>query len=183
MIPFKPEIIENLIERFPKALEKVWEVTEHMSDRPGLHREHLFDFGSGMRLLISRDSFRNDAPEIHISASWEWAPPFDVKAMREQVIKGYHQLGGKGLPIWVGFSSGGIPHWIIPAELEDMKLNITPEKLAINECNEESCNEKAVHMVYWPGQNPPPKYCRNHAQKALRIAMELGVNLVVEEMK
>jgi len=113
MVPFKPESLEQLKARFPKALEKVWEVTDPMPDRPGLHREHLFDFESGMRLLISKDKLIREEPEVHVSGSWEWNPPISIEQMRRVVGEGYRSLGGTGLLHFIGFSEAAIPHWIV----------------------------------------------------------------------
>jgi hypothetical protein len=65
ILPFEPEPLESLQARFPKALERIWVVPSNgdMPDRPGMHREHLFDFESGLRLLISID--RLDKAKYH----------------------------------------------------------------------------------------------------------------------
>lgn len=115
-LPFQPEWIEVLKARFPKALERVWEVTDPMPDRPGLHRENVFDFESGMRLLISRDKLTFEEPEIHISASWENDLPFTVEEATRRVTDGYRALGGKGIVSFLGQSSRGIPHWLVVKE-------------------------------------------------------------------
>lgn len=115
-MPFIPEPLEDLKARFPKCLEKIWNVTDPMPDRPGFHREHLFDFESGMRLLISNDCMIPRAPDIHVSASWEYCSPQSLKEMEEQVINGYKSLGGKGLLRLLGFSGRGIPHWLVEKE-------------------------------------------------------------------
>jgi hypothetical protein len=63
-IPFRVETIEQMKLRFPKALEKVWIPVDGMEDRPGLHREHVFDFLSGhsitslTRQTIAREDHR-----------------------------------------------------------------------------------------------------------------------------
>jgi hypothetical protein len=116
MMPFVPEPLEDLKARFPKCLEKVWDITDTMPDRPGLHREHVFDFESGMRLLISNDCMIPRAPDIHISASWEHNPPQSILEMETDVVRGYRALGGKGLLRLLGWSGRGIPHWIVEKE-------------------------------------------------------------------
>ena len=113
MLPFQKEPLEKLKARFPKAIEKVWIVNDPMIDRPGLHREHLFDFESGMRLLISKDKLVNEEPELHVSASWEHNPPKSVEEMHKFVVEGYYSLGGIGRVNFIGFSSAAIPHWIV----------------------------------------------------------------------
>lgn len=117
MLPFQPETVERMIGRFPQALEKTWLVTDPMPDRPGLHREHVFDFPSGMRLLISRDRLLPVEPaKIHVSASWEFMEPRSIDEMNRRVKVGYELLGGKGKLSWVGFSQMAIPHWVVETE-------------------------------------------------------------------
>lgn len=111
-LPFIAELLVTLRERFPKALEKVWEVTDPMEDRPGMHRENVFDFDSGLRLLISRDKLVGIKPEIHVSASWESNKPISIREAHRQVNEAYHLLGGKEYLKFLGLSGGGIPHWI-----------------------------------------------------------------------
>lgn len=108
---FQEESVESLRARFPKALERVWIPTDPMLDRPGLHREHVFDFPTGLRLLISLDKL--DGPvELHVSASWEHDGPRDLDAANIIVNAAYHMLGGEGTLLFIGFSNNGIPHWL-----------------------------------------------------------------------
>lgn len=114
MLPFKPESIESLKFRFDKALEKHWIVTDPMPDRPGLHRENVFDFTFGMRLLISRDVFHYaKGSEIHVSASWEYNEPKSIAEMNKMVKIGFDMLGGIGSLRFIGFSEKAIPHWVV----------------------------------------------------------------------
>jgi len=115
-MPFVPEPIKDMKVRFPKCLEKVWDITDTMPDRPGLHREHVFDFESGMRLLISNDCMIPRAPDIHISASWEYNPPTSIFEMETDVRRGYRALGGKGILRLLGWSNRGIPHFLVEKE-------------------------------------------------------------------
>ena len=116
---FKAEKVEEMRARYSKALEKLWIPTEHMKDRPGLHRENVFDFEDGLRLLISRDLFPLIGERIHVSASWESNAP-DLKYIEyatEIIGKAYHTIGGKGSLTWMGQSPGKrIPHWIVVQE-------------------------------------------------------------------
>lgn len=117
ILPFIAEPLESLKARFPKALEKVWRVTLPMHDRAGLHREHLFDFESGLRLLISRDNTMDtDSPHIHVSASWETDEPNNIRLANQLVVNAYRSIGGKGILHFVGISPGGIPHWYVEDE-------------------------------------------------------------------
>ena len=114
-LSFRPEDIGKLTERFPKALEKIWVAKNNMQDRPGLHREHLFDFNTGLRLLISKDVLDGgkSGPEIHVSASWEFNHPCCLKHASEEVQGFYKIIGGKGNLRFLGFSPQMIPHWIV----------------------------------------------------------------------
>jgi hypothetical protein len=112
MLPFISEPIEQLKARFPKALEKVWVITIPMPDRPGLHRENVFDFPNGIRLLISRDNLI-DKTEIHVSASWEYNEPKSIEQMNINVLACFRAIGGTGTLRFLGWSPNAIPHWII----------------------------------------------------------------------
>lgn len=116
MLKFEAEPLEQLKARFPKALVKIWQVTNPMPDRPGLHRTNVFDFESGMRLLISMDMIVFARPEIHVSASWEFNEPRSIQQMNTLVINGYRSLGGKGVLHFLGFSEKAIPHWVVREE-------------------------------------------------------------------
>jgi hypothetical protein len=51
----------------------------------------------------------------------------------------------------------------------------TPKK-----CHNEDCTDDATHTVYWPGKNPPPRYCLIDALKAKIILAACGTPVVVE---
>lgn len=112
-IPFEEEPLEKLKERFPRALERIWIAYEKMEDRPGLHRDHVFDFESGLRLLISKDIIGYSKPLIHVSASWETNSPLSFGSISIQVARAYKNLGGKGNLKFLGVSNFGIPHWVV----------------------------------------------------------------------
>jgi hypothetical protein len=71
MLPAEPESLEIIKARFPKALEPVWRISKIVkpgAKRPGLYREHVFDFEDGIRMIASRDT---DGKEtwLHLSFS------------------------------------------------------------------------------------------------------------------
>lgn len=90
-LPFTPETIVSLAVRYPAALVRIWNAdavaafhAEGMStDRPMLHREHVFDLECGVRLGISRESSRvypypgGDA--VHVSASIQPGTPIEAE--------------------------------------------------------------------------------------------------------
>lgn len=117
-IPFEPEELLKLQARFPRALEKIWQITFPMIDRPGLHREHVFDFKHGLRLLISRDNLHG--VKIHVSASWERDEPKSLRDAHSQVDLHYKLLGGTGHLSYVGMSDNAIPHWVVEPIVPEM---------------------------------------------------------------
>jgi hypothetical protein len=58
-LPFKPEPLKQLIERYPQALTTTYDVEKiadgSSKDRPGLHPENIFDFEDGIRIIVSTD--------------------------------------------------------------------------------------------------------------------------------
>lgn len=121
MLEFIAEPTAQLKARYPECLKKVWEVPDDvdltdpdaMSDRPGLHRENVFDFNCGIRLLISRDKYGRGPIQLHISASWERNEPNRLTVATESVREHFRSLGGQGYPLLLGISPNGIPHWIV----------------------------------------------------------------------
>lgn len=118
---FKPQPIELLRARYKKALEVSYNATkiaaDKVPDRPGMHRENIFDFENGIRLIISRDVLGH-IEGIHVSGSF--APSiYKGKVMIEPLLKAmtdcYYELSGepKDELHFVAFSQQGIPHWII----------------------------------------------------------------------
>lgn len=43
------------------------------------------------------------------------------------------------------------------------------------ECVCEHCKDNYTHIVYWPGKNPPPRYCEKHAKKAIKTGDAMGL--------
>jgi len=75
VLPYQPETDVSLIQRFPKAIEKVWQEDEFLREglfRPGALREHVFDFEDGLRVIVSHEEHgeeRNRERFVHFSAS------------------------------------------------------------------------------------------------------------------
>jgi hypothetical protein len=42
-------------------------------------------------------------------------------------------------------------------------------------CDVEGCNKPAIHHVFWPGKVPPPKFCEDHAAKAILTLRLSGI--------
>jgi hypothetical protein len=119
MIPFSPQPIDRLKERFKTALSKsysVSSVTDGKTERPGTKPEHVFDFENGIRLIISRD-YHNGEEYIHVSGSFD--PGIYKRKVGSPLLirmqMAYIEIRGEVIkfprPI---YSKGGIPHWLIP---------------------------------------------------------------------
>lgn len=133
-LPFQPESFESLRAKLPVALSKFWDVKDVLNggDRPGLHREYIFDTEDGMRLIISCD-FLTDVDDIqsigkgnrhvlHISGS-----TFDKDQTDEQAIstiltafKKISGLDALGIAT-VNKTKGGVVHVIYPLSEELLK--------------------------------------------------------------
>ena len=92
MLKFKPEPLEVLRARLPKALARRFDVNATVSPkgpRPGELREHVFDTEDHIRCLISMD-YQGGQPEVylHISCSSTW----DTKLEMEQFMKRAEQI-------------------------------------------------------------------------------------------
>ena len=52
-----------------------------------------------------------------------------------------------------------------------------------DECWENKCYNKCTHVVFWPGRNPPPKYCKEHAMMMSKIADSMGLSVYWKEIE
>jgi hypothetical protein len=113
MLPFEPETIERLRARYPKAIKSIWHADEVTTNHhPGGHREHVFDFESGLRLLISRDILADEEPLIHISASWHHSFPTTILEAIERIGEAIHLLEIKVQLTLIGSSIKGVLHFV-----------------------------------------------------------------------
>lgn len=72
MIPFKPEKVEDLKERYPESIKELYiqlDVARGLRVRPGTQKENVFDFLDGVRLIISKEQEPSLRLVIHISGS------------------------------------------------------------------------------------------------------------------
>src|SRR5688572_5764718 len=70
-LPNNPQSFDVLKERFKDAVKKSYDVekiAENPKERPGQKGEHVFDFEDGIRLIISRDRFK-EKEVLHFSGS------------------------------------------------------------------------------------------------------------------
>ena len=83
MLSRKPEFISEIHVRFGEALKPLWDTDELVRlaelhkqagntdyPRPGTSRVHVFDFMSGLRLVVSREIGKDDGLYFHVSVSY-----------------------------------------------------------------------------------------------------------------
>jgi hypothetical protein len=87
-LPFERQSWEELNQRLPAALSRVWnsnDIAEKKTlDRPGLHRDYVFDTPDGWRLIISREIV-NGSSILHVSCSIN-NDPADLKHWLEKIF-------------------------------------------------------------------------------------------------
>jgi len=66
MLPFEPEPEITLRSRYPEAVSMTLDAR---TARPGKLRRHVFDFYSGLRLIISRETSDGKSVYLHFSGS------------------------------------------------------------------------------------------------------------------
>jgi hypothetical protein len=49
-------------------------------------------------------------------------------------------------------------------------------------CSTVGCLEAPTVRVYWPGRDPPPRYCATCAFRARRVADAMGFALTIEPL-
>ncbi len=70
-LPFEPESLKDIKERFADALRpdvEVGAVLAGLVKRPGQLRKHVFDFKDGMRMIVSMDR-AGEERAVHVSFS------------------------------------------------------------------------------------------------------------------
>src|SRR4051812_27825169 len=71
-VPTKVEPLEALRSRYPAALARVYEHEDTVrgGERPGEFAANCFDFGDGLRLIVSRERTLWGRVMLHVSASF-----------------------------------------------------------------------------------------------------------------
>jgi len=125
-LPINPQPIEVLKQRFSDAVKNsydVLKVAENSESRPGQKPEHIFDFQDGIRLIISRDRYK-EKEVLHFSASVFEAYPIEpglpprlyvAKFLGECTAHIVELSGCKTQDVkLVTITAGkGVPHWIV----------------------------------------------------------------------
>lgn len=123
MLPFLPESLDKLRERYQSALVPVFDCRRGVPrPRPGELRGHVFDCHDGMRLIVSRD--RESERELYLHLSASFVPGSDLYRSLERGKLKPHEFvrmaqqrfrqisGDQGDLELLGFSEGkGVPHW------------------------------------------------------------------------
>ena len=121
ILPFKPEPIESLRSRFPKAIEETVDVESVLlgsAMNPTLLRKHVFDFEDHYRLCVSRDVKTNGNVVVHVSGGC-LIKPIHLWSTQESVLDSIsHYCSIKNgdydeedrILILVGIDPAGVPH-------------------------------------------------------------------------
>lgn len=128
-LPWQPESIAMLSKRFPKALEQTFEVEnivgDDNSDRPGKHRENVFDYQDGVRLIVSKDRFNGNL-FLHFSGSLQNGRA--NVSMLPAFIQRFVELSGwtQAERADTSVSAGGVIHVILPLRQDVTKPPVSP---------------------------------------------------------
>lgn len=125
-LPFEPTPIGDARDRFWRALVREYSATDGPlgGDRPGQHRDNVFDFHNGLRMIVSRDVFKQgEQARIHVSASAEpdshlfesIAHGLELSTFRDgHVIPILEEISQYNVVIEVEkLTETNIPHWIV----------------------------------------------------------------------
>lgn len=123
-LPFQQESVESMQARFSQALDREFDadkIADGEPDRPGLHRENVFDFEDGIRIIISKDRTRGNL-FLHLSGSSQLGR-VSFKTMLEEMVKRLLVLNQRPFSgvAEASASTEGVIHLVIPlgAKQED----------------------------------------------------------------
>jgi hypothetical protein len=114
-LPFKKESIQDLTARFPFALKRIYDVEKMCNagaDRPGNHRENIFDFEDNTRMIVSMDYY-NDTLYLHVSGSNKMK---SGQELLKSILSKLQELCLRELPEHLNFhvTAGGVIHILHP---------------------------------------------------------------------
>jgi hypothetical protein len=126
MVQPNPQPLETLKDRFYDAIKRsfsVQKVIDKVEERPGSLPEHVFDFEEGIRIIISRDRYK-EKEVIHFSASLlgnyitdtRIPPRLQIAKFLGEATVLFAKLSGCKTSdvILIGFSDEKqIPHWVV----------------------------------------------------------------------
>lgn len=98
-LPFEPEPASIARGRWHRATLRVWDYGSllpwlpttldeaALMDRPGLYRDHVFDFHDGIRLIVGTETYKVLGTLLHVSASAHPNTPIAEKWRRGKIDK------------------------------------------------------------------------------------------------
>jgi len=124
LLTFHPEPIADMIARYPAAVATVVDASLVALKRqppPGDDPTHIFDFPTGLRLIVSVERYPDDVVGLHLSASAFGGLLMEITAgeisplvFLARAVEAWQTLSGSpACPQLVGFSEKGIPHWLL----------------------------------------------------------------------
>jgi len=127
-LPLELETVESIKSRYPMAIRTVWNRQEILDGkRPGMMREHVFDFEDGFRIIANRECLPDGMVCLHFSFSMEEdssackamvACDHDMRKLIEMAMEHVEIMGGPSRqtsPSQSFMTSGGILHFLYSA--------------------------------------------------------------------
>lgn len=117
---WEPEPAEKMAKRFETALKRVYDVdliAQEESDRPGEHRENVFDFKDGIRIIVSLE-IHDGVRFVHISGSSQ--NPMSVQDLSKRIL-------GKIITISKMNISGVVNAWVANTGIIHFLFRMAPE--------------------------------------------------------
>lgn len=122
MLPFRPQSIDEQRQRYPHALQHLFdcrgERAKRLRPKPSDLYGNIFDFEDGLRLLISREQYDDTGPYLHISASpveegkLTLSYKLDDPRFHVYALNRFHEISDDTQPLgFMGLSPGNIPHF------------------------------------------------------------------------
>jgi hypothetical protein len=128
-VPYVPESIEQARARYPEALKQVWSHEAMQAgkgpvrgDRPGLHRQHCFDFefrGEPTRLIVSVEQMADGQQVLHVSRSTIEPNTLNSFESAQLTLFSWMHLAGVDTPppvLQTLLSEGGVSHLVLMHE-------------------------------------------------------------------
>ena len=143
MLPYRPESLEAMQQRFPQALAEVTDVEycRFGGETPGQKRKHIFDFEDGLRLIVSKDRLEDGRIVVHFSASAyrdsalyrRLKKPSQKKYFSRLAQSRFALLSGYGTEKpafveYIGASEKGVPHWHVTEVTEEEAYKLLEER-------------------------------------------------------
>lgn len=121
-VPWSPSSIGAMTARYPEALKELVDGLEVMAGRRASPRDdpaHVFDFDTGLRLIVSRDRIPGGAIGVHLTVSWREGfigKPASIEEVHTLTVDAWRSIHGglhppAAMPGLLGVSEGGVPHF------------------------------------------------------------------------